>query len=248
MKTITLYKVNAYEAYTAAEQNTRWFKEIPDDTIYYKYEVLESKTFGLPDELGDDEDFVLHTEKDGRPFIETIDAVYYLEEVKEYYVIASTEYELNMPDLFVMDGDGNYYGAVKSSFPAIRNYPKNPDYWVTAEGSDAYRPFNIDKVWIPVAKVDEFDQLVKALERNKAEWPEFRKYPSPSDYKTKKDYKKATDDYMAEYKEWGKKVNISKYWETENELSHKSRKLFCSFSEKVYEAIKDNDYIKECFR
>ena len=80
MRTIKLYKVNTSEAYRADEQGIRWFENEPKDSTYYKHEVLEEKEFVLPDEVKDGEHFEVHTEKDGRPFIETIDSVYYLKE------------------------------------------------------------------------------------------------------------------------------------------------------------------------
>lgn len=245
MKTIELFKVKAYEAYTADEQNTRWFTEMPSDNIDYKYELVEKKTFALPEELGEDETFVLHTEKDGRPFIETIDAVYYLEEVKEFYVIASQEYEMNHPDMFVMDEQGNYYGVTLHSYPIWSDFPKDPGFWATAEGSDSDRCFQIEKVWLPVYKVELFDNLTKKAIENRLAFPVFRLYPVRRDYKSEKEYKMAEDKWWEEHTEWAKKNDMAGFIRRERELDQERTKLFCSFSEKVYNGIRYHYDIKE---
>lgn len=43
-----LYLINTYEAYIAQEQGIRAFREIPNDTIDYKHEVLEEADVELP--------------------------------------------------------------------------------------------------------------------------------------------------------------------------------------------------------
>ena len=59
-------------------------------------------------------------------------------EKKRYYVISSTEYEGNIPSMFLMDDNGNYFGAY-FGYPVWDNYPKNDEYWITKEGSDLGR-------------------------------------------------------------------------------------------------------------
>lgn len=44
-----LYLINTYEAYIAKEQGIRAFREIPNDTLYYKHELLEQAEVELPD-------------------------------------------------------------------------------------------------------------------------------------------------------------------------------------------------------
>ena len=166
-------------------------------------------------------------------------------ETKKFYVIASTEYEANMPDLFVMDAEGNYYGVSGSSYVRWHNYPKSIDFWMGAEGSDAGRYFNIDEVELTQAQVDEFDRLTKEHERLDAEMPDFElKYPERKDFKTKKAYNQAVNDHVAAYEEWIKKNNIAYYINTKRDLWKQRTELFITFSQKVYEDIKDNDCIK----
>ena len=164
---------------------------------------------------------------------------------KKFYVIASTEYEANMPDMFVMSEAGEYFGVSAHSYAAWHNYPKNIDFWMNAEGSDAGRYFNIDEVELTQAQVDEFDRITKEYARLDAETPTYEPtYPVRSDYKTKKAYKDATDEFMAAYKAWCKDNNIGYYIITKRNLWKQRTQLFIAFSQKVYEAIKDNDNIK----
>ena len=166
-------------------------------------------------------------------------------ETKKVYVIASSEYEANMPDLFLMDDDGNYYGVSNHSYADWHNYPKSINYWMGAEGSDAGRYFNIDEVELTQAQVDEFDRITKEYVRLAAETPTFElRYPASEDYKTKKAYNQAVNDYMVAHKEWCEKSNIAYYVNTKTDLWKQRTKLFTTFSQKVYEAIKDNHCIK----
>ena len=161
------------------------------------------------------------------------------------FVIASTEYEANMPDLFLMDAEGNYYGVNHNSYVIFHKYPKSIDYWRHAEGSDAGRYFNIDEVELPADKVEEFNRITKEYERLDAETPTFeRTYPIRSEYKTKKAYNEAVNDFMAAHDEWCKMSNIGYYVNTKRDLWKQRTELFCTFSRKVYDAISDNDNIK----
>lgn len=164
---------------------------------------------------------------------------------KKFFVIASTEYEANMPDLFVMDADGNYYGVSEHSYAKWHNFPKSIDFWKNAEGSDAGRYFNIDEVELDVAQVVKFEIITAEYERLDAETPKFElQYPIDSDYKTKKAYNQAVYDYTAAHEEWCKKSNIAYYVNTKRDLWKQRTELFVTFSKKVYEAIKDNHNIK----
>ena len=166
-------------------------------------------------------------------------------ETKNYFVIASTEYELNMPDLFIMDEEGKYYGVTRNSYAKFHNFPKDAEFWATAQGSDAYRYFNIDKVELPIEKVEEFDRLTKEHEELKKAWPEFgRIYPNRGDFKSQKDYKRAEDEWWDEYRTWSAEHDMKSIIRKDRELWAKRTKLFCAFSEKVYDAIKHNDNIK----
>ena len=168
-------------------------------------------------------------------------------ETKKFYVIASSEYEANMPDLFVMDADGDYYGVSEHSYAKWHNYPKSIEHWKGAEGSDAGRYFIIDEVELNVADVVRFDSLTAQYERLDAETPKFgEEYPNRifGGFKTKKAYKQAVDAYMEHYKVWAETSNIGCYINRKRELWKARTLLFISFSQKVYEGIKDNDNIK----
>ena len=43
-----LYLINVYETYRADEQGVRAFRELPNGSIYYKYEVMEESDVTLP--------------------------------------------------------------------------------------------------------------------------------------------------------------------------------------------------------
>lgn len=161
------------------------------------------------------------------------------------YVIASTEYEANMPDLFLMDNDGNYYGVGKNSYARWQNFPKGIGHWMSAEGSDIDRRFNIEEVELPSDKVEEFDRITKEYAKLDDETPRFELfYPVLSEYKTKKAYQQAVDEFNEKHKEWCESSNIRHYMAAKDELWRQRTTLFCTFSQKVYDAISDNDYIK----
>ena len=168
-------------------------------------------------------------------------------ETKKVYVIASSEYEANMPDLFIMDADGNYYGVSDHSFARWHNFPKDINYWKTAEGSDGCRHFIIDEVELPTAQVVRFEILTAEYCKLDAETPRFgEEYPNRifGGFKTKKDYDKAVETYMEHYRVWCEASNIGEYISRKHELWKARTLLFITFSQKVYEAIKDNDNIK----
>ena len=166
-------------------------------------------------------------------------------ETKKVYVIASSEYEANMPDLFIMDADGFYYGVSDHSYARWHNFPKDINHWQNAEGSDGGRHFIIDEVELPKAQVVRFEILTAEYCRLDAETPTFDlQYPVSRDYKTKKAYNQAVNDFMAAHEEWSKKSNIGYYINTKRDLWKQRTELFITFSQKVYEAIKDNNCIK----
>ena len=163
----------------------------------------------------------------------------------KFYVIASSEYEANMPDLFIMNDNGEYFGVSGHSYAAWHNYPKSINFWMGAEGSDDGRYFNIDEVELTQAQVDEFDRITKEYARLDAETPTFeRQYPVSRDYKTKKAYNQAVSEFMLAHEEWCKTSNIAHYIVTKQNLWKQRTEMFITFSQKVYEAIKDNHCIK----
>lgn len=48
-KTMKLYLINQYDAYTASEHGIRAVRNLPVETAYYKHEVLEEADINLPD-------------------------------------------------------------------------------------------------------------------------------------------------------------------------------------------------------
>lgn len=49
MMTLKFYLINQYEAYQASEQGVTAVRELPNETAYYKYEVLAESDVELPD-------------------------------------------------------------------------------------------------------------------------------------------------------------------------------------------------------
>ena len=166
-------------------------------------------------------------------------------EMMKVLVVASHEYEANCPDMFLMDAEGNYYGVSNNSYATWRNFPKSIDYWRNTEGSDAGRFFYTDEVELPREIVEKFDAITKRDNEMSDNAPVFNeKYPVLADYKTRKAYKQAVDAYIARHDEWAKSANIKGYCIEKSKIWNERIKMFCSFSEKVYEAIKDNNPIK----
>lgn len=75
---ICLYLIDTIEAYRADEQGKCWSPEMPKDTIDYKHNVVEERIFALPAGVQPADIIAVHTEKDGRPFVETESDIYYL--------------------------------------------------------------------------------------------------------------------------------------------------------------------------
>lgn len=165
-------------------------------------------------------------------------------ETRKVYVIASTEYEANMPDLFLMDEEGNYYGVSQDSYAVWHKYPKSIDFWRAASGSDAGRRFNIDLVEIPQDKVDEFDRLTKEYDYLDQKTPRFeQEYPVLRDYKTKKEYNLAVSKFMDAHAIWAEESNVAHYIRKKSDVWTQRTELFITFSKNVYDAIKDNNCI-----
>ena len=161
------------------------------------------------------------------------------------FVIASTEYRANCPDMFLMDAEGNYYGVSEHSYASWRNFPKSIDYWRNAECSDSDRYFNIDEVELTRETVEQFDSLTKKYAELSANAPRFsEKYPRQSDYKTKKAYNEAVDGFLARHKAWIKTEKVIEHTNAMHDTWRERTRLFCTFSDKVYNAIKDNDPCK----
>lgn len=161
------------------------------------------------------------------------------------YIIASSEYHGNMPDLFLMDENGNYYGVSQHSYAFLDMFPKDINHWMTRTCSDADRFFNIDCVDIPEEVVSRFDKLTNEYAVLDAETPSFNEeYPVLADFKTKKAYREATDAWVERHTAWVKESNIAHYVTRKREIWNERTQLFGSLSAKVYDAIKYHD----CFR
>lgn len=161
------------------------------------------------------------------------------------YIIASTEYEANMPDLFLMDENGNYYGVSQHSYAQCDNFPKDVNHWAMREGSDKGRNFNIDCVDLDEEKVNLFNALTAEYAQLDAQQPTFgESCPLIADFKSMKSWNKACDEYNAKYLAWAKESNLAYFINRKREVWKQRTLLFCSFSSKVYDAIKFNDNIR----
>lgn len=162
------------------------------------------------------------------------------------YVIASEEYESNMPDLFLMDEQGKYYGVSNDSYAALRNYPKSIDYWLNATGSDADRYFHIDEVEMTQEQVDEFDRITKECLQLCAKAPVFEEEcPRVCDkWPSEKAYLKALDAWKERHTAWCKEMDTVSYNKRIDELWRKRAVMFLTFSQKVTSEISDNHCIK----
>lgn len=149
-----------------------------------------------------------------------------------------------MPDLFLMNEDGEYFGVSNQSYARWHNYPNSIEHWMKAEGSDAGRYFNIDCVELDEEIVKKFDELTKEYINLEANTPVFNEeYPSIFG-KSKKAYRQAVNEFMEHHAVWAKESNIAYYTNRKRELWNERTRLFCTFSKKVTEAISCNYYIR----
>lgn len=161
------------------------------------------------------------------------------------FIIASSEYEANWPDMFLMDEEGNYYGVSEHSYAKIKNFPESIEYWRNATSSDAGRILFIDEVELAEEQMKAFDKITKEYNRLEEERPVFGgNYPSEKDYKTKKAYKQAVDKHMENYMQWLKDSGAMKLSMERSELWKDRTRMFLSFSKIVEGCISDNDNIK----
>lgn len=93
--------------------------------------------------------------------------------------------------------------------------------------------------------VAKFDKLTKDYAELDAATPSFdESYPLPADYKTKKAYNVACEEWAERHSAWVKESRIAEFVTRKRDLWEERTKMFASLSEKVYEAIKYHD----CFR
>lgn len=163
------------------------------------------------------------------------------------YIIASTEYWGNMPDLFLMDENGNYYGVSTVSYAVMDKFPRSVEHWANREGSDAGRRFVIGCEDLDEAVVRKFDELTKEYEDLDRRTPHFEEeYPNlnSGEWKSRKAYRQACDEWMERHDAWVKESNIASFVRRMNDVWQERTELFASLSSAVYEAIKYHD----CFR
>lgn len=162
------------------------------------------------------------------------------------YVIASEEYEANMPDLFLMDENGNYYGVSANSYAVWHGYPKSIEHWMNAEGSDAGRYFHIDEVEMTQEQADRFDRITQDYKQLDEATPVFaEEYPNAFDKRpSKKAYRDAVDTWKEHHAAWAKETNVASYNSRKSELWNERTAMFLTFSKKVTEGISNNHFIK----
>lgn len=162
------------------------------------------------------------------------------------YVIASEEYKANMPDMFLMDEQGNYYGVSGSSYAAWHNYPKSIEHWFDATGSDDGRYFHIDEVEMTQEQADRFDRITKEYMQIHESTPVFNEeYPNAFDkWPSKKAYQKAVDEWKERHAAWCEETDVASYNRRANNLWNERTAMFLTFSKKVTSEISDNDCIK----
>lgn len=148
------------------------------------------------------------------------------------FAITSTEARGNAQDMFLMDEAGNYYGVWQHSYARFHKFPKSIEFWKNSTCADADRYFNVTEVEITESELNEFDNLVKEYDRLDAAQPSFSSaYPVRECFKTKKDYLKAADEYVAAYEKWVKDSHVADYITEKNAIWEKKEKMFYSFVE-----------------
>ena len=59
------------------------------------------------------------------------------------HLIISEEYKMNQPSVFIFS-NGQYYGCL--TYPKIKNFPSDVNFWETATSSDTHRGFSVRDV------------------------------------------------------------------------------------------------------
>lgn len=89
------------------------------------------------------------------------------------YRIISSEYKFNYPSIFLFV-EGEYYGEL--SYPRLRNYPDNIDYWRTATCADSDRYFNVVEVEVTEEQIEKMKSLSQEIESYKGEIKEYSRW------------------------------------------------------------------------
>lgn len=155
----------------------------------------------------------------------------------KFYLIQSTEYKANEPSRFIMDENGKYYGCqgVDGCYARIHNYPANPEYWKTATCADADRYFSVWEKELTIEDVQKFDELTAEYIRLDEETPSFAE-PHPGshrdDYKSKKIYEAAVNEWLERYMTWQKESGIAEYTTRRQAVNKERTELFIELREK----------------
>jgi hypothetical protein len=108
-------------------------------------------------------------------------------------LIISEEYKANQPCVFIFV-DGNYYGDL--SYPRLRNFPQDVNYWKMAISSDSDRFFSVYDVEISNQVFDKINSFSKNMKEASEKWTSDAEWngfiPAPKKSKNSKEYK----DYL----------------------------------------------------
>ena len=161
------------------------------------------------------------------------------------FIIASSEYKANWPDMFVMTEDGSYYGVSELSYAKFHKFPKEVGFWRNTEGSDAGRYFFVEEVEITDEQIALFDSMTKKYYELDNLIPKNEENPPcRSNFKSLKAYEKAFEEWHERYIVWIKENDIWRLRQEMNDVWVYRTKLFLSLSAKVTEFLSDNDNIK----
>jgi hypothetical protein len=150
------------------------------------------------------------------------------------YAISSTEYEGNMPDLFLMDTDGNYYGLSSCSYPEFYHFPKSIDFWRETVCSDDDRYFCIAEVELPVESIKQFDSVTREHRELCANTPSMGlKAPAAADFKTDRAFKAAVKEFLAQQSAFYNSEEWCNFSAKRSNLWNERIRLFMSFSEEL---------------
>lgn len=89
------------------------------------------------------------------------------------YRITSTEYHANTPSVFLFV-NGEYLGEL--TYPRLRNYPQDVDYWRTATCADADRYFHIEEVEVSTPEIEVMKRMHDCIDESKGKLKPYSGY------------------------------------------------------------------------
>lgn len=89
------------------------------------------------------------------------------------YRITSTEYQANIPSVFLFV-NGEYHGCM--IYPKHRNYPQDVDYWRTATCADDGRYFHVEEVEVDENDIAVMKQKQSDIEGNRSKLKDYSGY------------------------------------------------------------------------